>query len=73
VTDPVWTCEPECVWDDETCYDDDGNPYDCGYYDCSQEDCYWDYSQQTCTTTDEYYYQCTESVSGSGILTGTLQ
>jgi hypothetical protein len=73
VTDPVWTCDPECVWDDETCYDDDGNPYDCGYYDCSQEDCYWDYSQQTCTTTDNYYYTCTESVSGSGILSGKLQ
>ncbi|MFI5363093.1 MAG: beta strand repeat-containing protein [Elusimicrobiota bacterium] len=73
VTDPIYVCEPECVWEDETCYDDDGNPYDCGYYDCSVEDCYWDYSNQTCTTTDNYYYQCTEKVSGSGTLTGTLQ
>ena len=73
VTDPVWVCEPVCDYVPDTCYDSDNNPYDCGYYDCSQEDCYWDYSQQTCTTTDNYYYQCTEKVSGSGILTGTLQ
>ena len=73
VTDPVWVCEPVCDYVPDTCYDSDNNPYDCGYYDCSQEDCYWDYSNETCTTTDNYYYQCTEKVSGSGTLTGTLQ
>lgn len=73
VTDPIWVCEPTCVWVDDTCYDDDGNPYNCGYYDCNEQDCYWDYSNQTCTTTDNYYYTCTETVSGSGTLTGTLQ
>jgi large repetitive protein len=47
------TCGQECTWVPETCYDDDGNPYDCGYYDC--------------------YNECTEKVTGSGTLTGTLQ